>query len=764
MPFEVLVATPCAFSRAQQERLPLFQWSSFRVVVFDEAHHVMGEKHPYRTLARSLSLSYSTSSRERPRVVGLTASVSYEVGEAKIEYALKNFCRYLGITNTATASHEELRTCGIDPVRATAELRLFPATATPEGVLPEAERKPHQSATAFFRREAEGSGTRFAFLFMACIRGMEKAVVEAEKRTSSRALPPFTSPMRPDGDLALQEWGGYSHKLAYGAVPSVLLEKYKQHGGDSRGGSNGKSFRGIVFVRERVTTHVLAHVIRSDPNLTGLFITASLYATSKPATASLAVSERETQHAIQSFRDGRVNLLLATAVAEEGMDVPAANCVVCFDAVDHVVSLIQRRGRAREADSSFVVLSQRKDRTTENLEAVEQRQRECLEDFEAQLSNTIAEEFTQSDMGQLDEELPEPRFASMIGRSLYSELNGSEVGDETRTVTDDAPLTAQRCIERAARDLLLNVQELHGLDAVMTAHGTPTPPPAVLRAATEFAKHTNAALNESFRQDPVTRLWVCTLAYESSLRTLSSSGEAVIGKKNARKLAAARLVADILKCTDPTLKDTAAVDADDKASTNDTCDAQDEDVTDTSEQLSASIDGYDMGIELDGREWSDIVSDIDAATARLVAQWHLERAAHGILLGVQERHGLDAVMTAHGRPVPPPGVLSAVTDFAKHTNAALNESFRQDPVTRLWVCTLAYESSLRTLSLSGEAVIGKKNARKLAAARLVAASTNDTWDAQDEDVMDTSEQLSASIDGYDMGIELDGREWSDIVS
>lgn len=36
MPFHVLVATPDVFRAAQEKRLPLFQWSEFRVVIFDE--------------------------------------------------------------------------------------------------------------------------------------------------------------------------------------------------------------------------------------------------------------------------------------------------------------------------------------------------------------------------------------------------------------------------------------------------------------------------------------------------------------------------------------------------------------------------------------------------------------------------------------------------------------------------------------------------------------------------------------------------------
>ena len=91
--------------------------------------------------------------------------------------------------------------------------------------------------------------------------------------------------------------------------------------------SSGDSFRGIVFVRQRVTTHALAHVIASDSRLKPLFSTACLYSSSSRATASLGVSEREADNSIGLFRAGRVNLLVATSAAEEGMDIPSANCI-----------------------------------------------------------------------------------------------------------------------------------------------------------------------------------------------------------------------------------------------------------------------------------------------------------------------------------------------------------------------------------------------------------------------------------------------------
>ncbi len=63
------------------------------------------------------------------------------------------------------------------------------------------------------------------------------------------------------------------------------------------------------------------------------------------------------------------------------MDVPSANCVIRFDSMNHAVSLVQGRGRARQADSSFVVLSERADRPVSVLEDTERQQQELIQNF-----------------------------------------------------------------------------------------------------------------------------------------------------------------------------------------------------------------------------------------------------------------------------------------------------------------------------------------------------------------------------------------------
>jgi len=147
---------------------------------------------------------------------------------------------------------------------------------------------------------------------------------------------------------------------------------------------------GLEFVQQRVTTHILEHIVRSDQDLSNRFTTACLYATTSPATPSLAVTSLQAKKNLRGFADGTVNLLITTVVAEEGMDVPAANCVLRFDPMLNSVSLVQGRGRARHANSSFIVLSERPDRPTNRLVEAEHQQLEIVRNFQPQIDDTMS--------------------------------------------------------------------------------------------------------------------------------------------------------------------------------------------------------------------------------------------------------------------------------------------------------------------------------------------------------------------------------------
>lgn len=51
-----------------------------------------------------------------------------------------------------------------------------------------------------------------------------------------------------------------------------------------------------------------------------------------------------------------MNIIVATQILEEGLDVPSCNLVVRFDPAGNACSFIQSRGRARCPGSDFLLL------------------------------------------------------------------------------------------------------------------------------------------------------------------------------------------------------------------------------------------------------------------------------------------------------------------------------------------------------------------------------------------------------------------------
>lgn len=98
----------------------------------------------------------------------------------------------------------------------------------------------------------------------------------------------------------------------------------------------------------------------------------------KPFTGRAAggMTQKQQAKVLDEFRAKEFNVLISTSVAEEGIDVPAVDLVIFFEAVPSEIRLIQRRGRAGRAkvgkaivlvtknskDEAFLWISRRKER------------------------------------------------------------------------------------------------------------------------------------------------------------------------------------------------------------------------------------------------------------------------------------------------------------------------------------------------------------------------------------------------------------------
>ncbi|KIY44501.1 P-loop containing nucleoside triphosphate hydrolase protein [Fistulina hepatica ATCC 64428] len=121
-------------------------------------------------------------------------------------------------------------------------------------------------------------------------------------------------------------------------------------------------FSGIVFVQRRDAVFTLAEILSSHPKVQDNFRIGCLIGMSESSfrhsfldiTRSLAKQSQE--ETLMDFRIGEKNLLIATSVAEEGLDIQACGCVIRWDLPANMASWVQSRGRARRHRSSFTLM------------------------------------------------------------------------------------------------------------------------------------------------------------------------------------------------------------------------------------------------------------------------------------------------------------------------------------------------------------------------------------------------------------------------
>ena len=73
-----------------------------------------------------------------------------------------------------------------------------------------------------------------------------------------------------------------------------------------------------------------------------------------PSVRSVKLSQNQLKETLDKFRRGVLNVLIATNVVEEGLDVSTCNQVICLNELLTVKAFIQMKGRARQENSKFI--------------------------------------------------------------------------------------------------------------------------------------------------------------------------------------------------------------------------------------------------------------------------------------------------------------------------------------------------------------------------------------------------------------------------
>ena len=68
------------------------------------------------------------------------------------------------------------------------------------------------------------------------------------------------------------------------------------------------------------------------------------------------LTQKEQKEVLDKFRDGTFNILVATSVGEEGLDVPKVQLVIFYEPIPSAIRTIQRRGRTGRHESGKVIV------------------------------------------------------------------------------------------------------------------------------------------------------------------------------------------------------------------------------------------------------------------------------------------------------------------------------------------------------------------------------------------------------------------------
>ncbi|CAI0380188.1 unnamed protein product [Linum tenue] len=377
--YEVLVMTPQILLNCLRHSFVKLEF--IKVLILDECHHTSG-KHPYACIMTEFYHKLTCNTSDLPRIFGMTASlIKSKCGTSESDYWEK-------IKKLESMMHSKVYTCVSESAIAryvpisTPKFRFYEALDVPGDLVARLRfdlnnlKTKHEISldqldlTATSSESVRKKLTRTCDALLYCLDHLGLLLAfKAAKYLSccdsdfmildkldvfgDRVVQKFSA----DASMAFQscistEWtigcdasthvkSGYlTAKVAY--LVQCLLD-YRHF----------KDIRCIVFV-ERVITAVvlqslLSEVLREHISWKTKYIAGN--------NSGLQTQTRKTQNEIvEEFRKGTVNIIVATSILEEGLDIQSCNLVIRFDPSATVSSFIQSRGRARMENSDYVLM------------------------------------------------------------------------------------------------------------------------------------------------------------------------------------------------------------------------------------------------------------------------------------------------------------------------------------------------------------------------------------------------------------------------
>ncbi|KAF7589645.1 Dicer-like protein 2 [Aspergillus hancockii] len=304
----IIVSTPAVLANALEHGFVKIE--KLALLVFDEAHNCV-KNDPGNRIMRDFYHPARIRSAEVPHILGLTASPIMRSNVGDISVITSTNVKSLGMLHQVRSGAMlvgDFRSQPEDP------LRRFCAKADSVYV-------------------TLGAWAADYFVVESSRRLVNRMAIDSEGLWADAGKLRLGEMLRV---ISTRERLHFSDQDAVSAKVGCLLSFLEEQ--------HHNAFSGIVFVKERAIAYALATVIAHHPVTRDLF------------RCQACVDPADVHNTLRQFRDGRLNLVIATNVLEEGIDMTACNVVVCFDQPSNIKSFIQRRGRARQEKSTFAIM------------------------------------------------------------------------------------------------------------------------------------------------------------------------------------------------------------------------------------------------------------------------------------------------------------------------------------------------------------------------------------------------------------------------
>ena len=392
----VLVMTHQIFLNILNHFPTEFPLSKINLLIIDECHHCT-KSHPYREIMRHFD---SFPEADLPRVLGLTASlIKAKTKPHELESSIRKLESYMRCRCQTAADLIRVDHCATQPkeyivtyTTSTSEDRTLDAVlrvlSSPLDIIQNFSKQQKQECAGtqdtckgllddvHYTLESLGVSSAYQVAVEAAKtvqRIYKQGTLMGTKdrrllESTNTALKVFLHLVNPGSASSGQGPVGTAPVASKVNCLLRILGDYGIESGETNVGNYQQPSRsldkpdklcGIVFVQRRSTAVRLCELIDAlRKTQADLQYIKCDYLVGHGAGSSVreAMKASKQEDVLSRFRRKRINLLIATSVVEEGLDVPHCNLIVRFDLPNDIRSYIQSKGRARARKSQYIMM------------------------------------------------------------------------------------------------------------------------------------------------------------------------------------------------------------------------------------------------------------------------------------------------------------------------------------------------------------------------------------------------------------------------